>query len=115
MSELRTDQDTDTAARASPDVSINPLVLHRSKLPFTISLAAFVALLLLIFMPALVSVLTGKDARILFDFGPGTTPTILFLAMYLPHMLLFVTTIMSGYVGYKLVVNEDESRAPSAS
>ena len=38
------------------------------------------------------------------DFGRGTTPTILFLAMYLPHLLLFVITIVSGYVGYKLVV-----------
>jgi hypothetical protein len=104
MSELRTDQGTDAAARTGPDVSINPLVLHRSKLPFTISLAAFVALLLLIFTPALVSVFTGKDARYAFDFGPGTTPTILFLAMYLPHLLLFVTTIVSGYIGYKLVV-----------
>ena len=24
--------------------------------------------------------------------------------MYLPHLILFVTTIASGYVGYKLVV-----------
>jgi hypothetical protein len=105
MSEARTDatQDTPLAAQAGTSI-INPLVLHRSKLPFTISLAAFVALLLLIFTPALVSVFTGKDARYVFDFGPGTTPTILFLAMYLPHLILFVTTIASGYVGYKLVV-----------
>jgi hypothetical protein len=63
-----------------------------------------VALLLLISTPAAVTLLTGKEAKYIFDFGPGTTPEILFLAMYLPHMILFVTTIASGYIGYKLVV-----------
>ena len=29
---------------------------------------------------------------------------ILLLAMYLPHALLFATTVASSYVGYKLVV-----------
>src|SRR5262245_6634789 len=85
-------------------IAINTLVLHRSRLPFTISLAAFVALLLLIFTPALVTVFTGQKTTFSFDFGPETTPALLFLALYLPHLLLFVTTVVSGYVGYKLVV-----------
>jgi hypothetical protein len=39
-----------------------------------------------------------------FDLGKDTSPLILLLAMYLSHGLLFITTIVSGYVGYKLVV-----------
>jgi hypothetical protein len=92
------------APAENPQVTINPLVLHRSRLPFTISLAAFVGLMLLIFTPTLYSLATGKPALMTFDFGPGTTPFILLLAMYLPHGLLFITTVVSGYVGYKLVV-----------
>lgn len=88
----------------SSQVAINPLVLHRSKLPFTISLAAFVALLLLIFTPTLYSLATGKPALTHFDLGNDTSPFILLLALYLPHLLLFVTTIVSGYIGFKLVV-----------
>lgn len=105
MSELRTDRDTDASARPNADGSINPLVLHKSKLPFTISLASFLALLLLIFAPALMTLLTGKPTNFNFDFGPGqTSPFVLLLALYLPHGLLFITTVVSGYVGYKLVV-----------
>lgn len=102
MSEADTD-----AARRVPDstpVAVNSLVLHKSKLPFAISLAAFLALLLLIFLPAIFSLITGRDATLKFDFGPTTTPFILMMALYLPHGLLFITTIVSGYVGYKLVV-----------
>lgn len=99
--------DVERTARPQPEgshMAINPLVLHRSKLPFTISLAAFVALLLLIFTPTLYSLATGKPALQNFDLGTGTTPIMLLLALYLPHLLLFVTTIVSGYVGFKLVV-----------
>jgi hypothetical protein len=87
-----------------PEIFVNPLVLHRSKLPFTISLAAFVALLILIFSPTLYSLATGKPALMQFDFGKETTAGVLLLAMYVPHLLLFVTTIVSGFIGYKLVV-----------
>ena len=79
-------------------------MLRRSRLPFTISLAAFVALLLLIFAPALITLLTGRPSNLTYDFGSGTTPMILLVAMDLPHALLFATTVASGYVGYKLVV-----------
>jgi hypothetical protein len=87
-----------------PEIAVNPLVLHRSKLPFTIALASFVALLILIFTPTLYSLATGKPATMHFDFGKETTPGVLLLAMYMPHLLLFVTTIVSGFIGYKLVV-----------
>jgi hypothetical protein len=87
------------------DIKINPLVLRKSQLPFTISLASFLALLLLIFAPALISLLTGRPTTLNFDFGTaGNSPFILFLALYLPHFLLFITTIASGYIGYKLIV-----------
>jgi hypothetical protein len=92
------------ATQESPRIAINPLVLHRSRLPFTISLVSFVALLLLIFAPALIGLLTGRPSNLHFDFGSETTPMILLVAMYLPHALLFATTVASGYVGYKLVV-----------
>ena len=91
------------ATQESPRIAINPLVLHRSRLPFTISLVSFVALLL-IFAPALIGLLTGRPSNLHFDFGSETTPMILLVAMYLPHALLFATTVASGYVGYKLVV-----------
>jgi hypothetical protein len=87
-----------------PEITINPQVMHRSRLLFTISLVSFVALLLLIFTPTLYSLATGKPAQMHFDFGKDTTPGVLLLALYLPHLLLFVTTIVSGFIGYKLVV-----------
>ena len=98
--------DTDAARRVPENtpVAVNSLVLHKSKLPFTISLASFVALLLLIFMPALISVFTGRETTFRFDFGPNTSSFMLLLALYLPHGLLFITTVTSGYIGYKLVV-----------
>jgi hypothetical protein len=98
--------DTDAARRVPENtpVAVNSLVLHKSKLPFTISLASFIALLLLIFAPALISVFTGKEVNLRFDLGPNTSPLMLLLALYLPHALLFITTITSGYIGYKLVV-----------
>ena len=99
--------DTERTARPQPEnpqLAVNSLVLHKSRLPFTISLLSFLALLLLIFTPTLFNVFTGRDATMHFDFGPTTTPFILMLAMYLPHGLLFITTLVSGYVGYKLVV-----------
>lgn len=91
------------ATRETPQVMINPLVLHRSRLPFTISLVSFLALLLLIFLPALLGLL-GRPAKVNFELGDGAGPLMLLLALYLPHLLLFVTTVVSGYVGYKLVV-----------
>ena len=94
----------DARPAENPQVTINPLVLHRSRLPFAISLAAFVALLVLIFTPTLYSAFTGREAFVRFDLGPGTSPSLLLLALYLPHGLLFITTVMSGYIGYKLVV-----------
>ena len=92
MSEAPTQQ----PAHEHPQITINPLVLHRSRLPFTISLASFVALLLWIFAPALIGLFTGRPVNMHFDFGSGTTPMILLVAMYLPHALLFATTVASG-------------------
>ena len=43
-----------------PEITINPQVLHRSRLLFTISLASFLALLILIFTPTLYSLATGS-------------------------------------------------------
>lgn len=88
-----------------PSLVIDRGVFHRSALPFTISLCSFIGLLLLIFMPALMNILTGKETNFRFDFGPGDhSPMLGLLALYFPHLLLFVTTIASGYIGYKLVL-----------
>ena len=76
------------ATQESPQIAINPLVLRRSRLPFTISLVSFVALLLLIFAPALIGLLTGRPSNLHFDFGSETTPMILLVAMYLPARAL---------------------------
>lgn len=99
--------DTERTARPQPEssrVAINPLVLDRAKLPFTISLVSFVALLILIFTPPLMSLLK-VEAKLNLDFGEASvSPFVGLLALYLPHGLLFITTIVSGYVGYKLVV-----------
>ena len=64
------------ATHESPQIAINPLVLHRSRLPFAISLASFLALLLLIFAPALIGLITGRPVNMHLDFGSGTTPMI---------------------------------------
>lgn len=89
----------------TPSVVIDRIVFQRANLPFTISLVSFVALLLLIFTPTLVSVFAGKETKFHFDFGAAdTSPFIGLLALYLPHGLLFITTIVSGYIGYKLVL-----------
>lgn len=88
----------------APQVVINPLIIKKSQLPLTISLVSFLALLLWIFTPALVTVLTGKPASFNFDFGGKEGPLLLFFALYFVHILLFVTTVLSGYIGYKLVV-----------
>jgi hypothetical protein len=93
------------AGRDYPEMTINPQVLQRSQLLFRISLLSFVALLVLIFSPMLINLVTGKPANIHFDFGSaGAGPFIALLALYLPHGLLFITTIVSGFIGYKLVV-----------
>lgn len=97
-------EDARPAPAEAPQITINPLVLHRARLPFTISLVSFIALLLLIFAPPLIGMLTGIKINLHFDFGPATTPAILYLTLFTPHLLLFMTTIVSGYVGYKLVV-----------
>jgi len=92
MSEAHTD------ASPANAITINQLVLHRSNLPFMISLASFLALLFLILAPIFVPI------KIHLDFGSDGHPALALLAMYLPHGLLFFTTIASGYIGYKLVV-----------
>lgn len=92
MSEAHTD------ASQANTITVNQLVLHRSNLPFMISLASFLALLFLILVPIFVPI------KIHLDFGSDGHPALALLAMYLPHGLLFFTTIASGYIGYKLVV-----------
>lgn len=88
----------------APQVIINPLIIRKSQLPLTISLVSFLALVLWIFTPALVSTLTGKPANFVFDLGGKETPLLLFFTLYFPHIILFLTTILSGYIGYKLIV-----------
>jgi hypothetical protein len=86
-----------------PEIVINPQVLHRSQLLFRISLISFVALLVLIFAPMLISLITRQPVEFKFDYA-GAGPMVALAALYLPHVLLFVTTIASGFIGYKLVV-----------
>ena len=89
----------------TPSVVIDKIVFQRANLPFTISLCSFVALLLLIFTPTLVYVFTGQRTNIHFDFGTAdASPLMGLLALYFPHLLLFITTVVSGYIGYKLVL-----------
>jgi hypothetical protein len=104
MSETYT-EDTRLTHAESPQVAINPVVLRRSQLPFTISLVSFVAPVVLIFAPMLTHLITGKPMNYQFDFGTAdTSPLVGLLALYFPHDLPFITTIASGYIGYKLVV-----------
>ena len=97
--------DTRPAPAEIPQVAINPLVLHRSRLPFTISLASFVALLLLIFTPTLIQPGHRTSRPIPFRFRARARPrSSCCWRCICRTLLLFVTTIVSGYVGYKLVV-----------
>jgi hypothetical protein len=100
-----TERNEKTSELQAPSVTIDRVVFHRANLPFTISLVSFVALLVLIFTPTLVFLFTGKPTNFHFDFGTADAgPFIGLLALYLPHALLFITTIASGYIGYKLVL-----------
>jgi len=94
-----------SGSRDYPEVTINPQVLHRSQLLFRISLISFMALLVLIFSPMLMPLITGRPTDVRFDFGASDAgPMTALFALYFPHVLLFVTTIVSGFIGYKLVV-----------
>jgi hypothetical protein len=97
------DTSSATARNTYPEITINPQVLHRSQLLFRISLISFVALLVLIFAPMLISLITRQPVNFRFDYD-GAGPMTALVALYLPHALLFVTTIASGFIGYKLVV-----------
>lgn len=102
MSNINTDKAEDVGQVAGelnvPEVKINALVLRRSQLPFAISLVSFLALLFLILAPFFLPI------KVNFELGAEASPFMLLLALYLPHALLFMTTIASGYIGYKLVV-----------
>ena len=76
-----------SSATDYPKIAVNPLVLHRSKLPFTISLVSFVALLILIFSPMIFQSAHRKADEHQFRFRDGECrPVHAFLALYLPHL-----------------------------
>jgi hypothetical protein len=86
-------------------VVINRLVADSAILPFRIALFSFFGLLGLLFGVPIFEAATGRALSI----GPmlaqkesGTFS--LLVASYFPHLVLFVVTLASAYVGYKLVV-----------
>jgi len=90
-----------------PKIGINQTVLNRAQLPFMISILSSMGLLILIFSPMLLELLTGRPLKEVYNL-----PVIGLLALYFPHLLLFITTIVSGFVGYKLVVAAGASKNP---
>ena len=72
-----------------------------------ISILSSMGLLILIFSPMLLELLTGRPLKEVYNL-----PLIGLLALYFPHFLLFITTIVSGFVGYKLVVAAGASKNP---
>lgn len=87
------------------EIQIEPRILQKSRLPIYIALFSFVGLFLLIFVPPVTSLLTGRPMTFNFDLGGGqASPMVAVLALYFPHILLFIVTIVSGYIGYRLIV-----------
>lgn len=101
------------------EIQIDARILQKSKLPLYIALFSFIGLFLLIFVPPVMSLLTGRPMTFNFDLGSGqASPMIAVLALYFPHILLFIVTLASGYIGYRLIVasgaNPENPIPPSA-
>ncbi len=87
------------------EIQIEPRILQKSRLPLTIALVSFLGLFLLIFVPPLISLLTGRKMTFNLDFGDAqASPIVYVVALYFPHILLFIVTLVSGYIGYRLIV-----------
>lgn len=96
---------SDTPRAAMSEIHIEPRILEKSRLPVYMALVSFLGLFVLIFVPPLISLLTGRPIKFNLDFGEQqASPLIGVLALYFPHILLFIVTIMSGYIGYRLIV-----------
>ena len=101
------------------EFAIEPRILQKSRLPLLIALCSFSGLFLLIFVPPITSLLTGRAMTFNLDFGnQQASPLIAVLALYFPHILLFIVTLVSGYIGYRLIVasgaNPENPIPPSA-
>lgn len=109
MSDIDSDQQS-TRSNIPPEVLINPRIAARARLPFTISILSFFGLLVVIFIPILSPILQF-NIQLGFDFtrGMGTDsaavgPFLRLTGYYFPHLLLFVICVVSGYIGYKILV-----------
>src|SRR5256885_16763035 len=65
------------------DIHIEPRILQKSRLPLYIALFSFLGLFALIFVPPLISLLTGRPMTFNLDFGnQQASPFIYVLALY---------------------------------
>jgi len=87
------------------EIRVNPQIIARSDWAFRISYLSFAALLLLFILPFFLSVVSpGRES---FNLGMNLQTDNVLLALvgnYFPHLLLFSTTMVSAYIGYKLAV-----------
>lgn len=87
------------------EIHIEPRILEKSRLPVYIALISFLGLFVLIFVPPFMSLLTGQKMTFTLEFGDAqASPMVAVIALYFPHILLFIVTLVSGYIGYRLIV-----------
>ena len=100
----RSSEQMDRAADAdSSNVRINPLIIGRSDWAFRICFISFLGFLLLLFLPPVFEAVSDK--RFFVGIPVGSENVLLQLAGSLfPHLSLFLITVITAYIGYKLVV-----------
>src|ERR1700733_11730490 len=85
------------------EIRINPLIIGRSDWAFRICLISFIGFLFLLFLPPIVGALF--DRRFFVGIPMESDNVLIQLAGSLfPHLSLFFITVISAYIGYKLVV-----------
>jgi hypothetical protein len=95
-----------TASTIGGDVSeirINPAIISRSDWAFRICLISFIGFLCLLFLPPVLQALLERDFVIGIPVRSDNVLIVLAGSLF-PHVSLFFITVISAYIGYKLVV-----------
>jgi hypothetical protein len=96
--------DSTVSGGGASEIRINPLIISRSDWAFRICLISFIGFLFLLFLPPIVGAITG-DSRFFVGISVVSDNVFIQLAGSLfPYVSLFFITVISAYIGYKLVV-----------
>jgi hypothetical protein len=103
MDELKSDtpaQDVRTYASRQPP--IEDRVLQIARIPFWICMISLSSLLILIFLPYILTALIPGRDFLLFYVPPDASLMARFFLSYAIHLILFLVTIISAFIGYKI-------------